>query len=188
MPDRDPTFERLYRSVYPDLHGFFVRRIGFDVAEDLASETMTSVFEHWDKAPSTLDEQRAWTFGFAQHVVHAVERGRKKLQRIDAASLSAALSPSAPIDDVAALDEARLILGELSENERNAVYLTVLVGLSTAETAKVLGCSATAVTTRISRAKSRLRSILASKRGVHESQKMNAARRTQRGDDNDSSR
>ena len=49
---------------------------------------------------------------------------------------------------------------ELSENERAAVYLYYYEGYSTAETARILGVSQTAVTSRLDRARQHLRGKL----------------------------
>ena len=63
--------------------------------------------------------------------------------------------------EIAALDRARHLLAQLPDAERDAVYLTAVVGMNGPEAAAALGCSPSAITTRISRARARLRELLA---------------------------
>lgn len=66
---------------------------------------------------------------------------------------------------MAALERAREILALLPGAERDAVSLTVLAGLTCDQAAQILGCSTSAVTSRVHRARLRLRDLLEDRRG-----------------------
>ena len=163
-PPVRPGFEELFRSVYPDLHRYFVRRLGFDDAEDAVAETLSAVLGRWADAPHTLDDQRAWTFGFAANKVREAERARIRTARLASAAAAHADPEATGSHDaaVAALDRARHLLAQLPDAERDAVYLTAVVGMSGPEAGAALGVSPSAITTRVSRARARLRELLAS--------------------------
>jgi len=168
-PGARPEFEELFRSAYPDLHRYFVRRLGPVDAEDAVAETLTAVLSRWSDSPATLDEQRAWTFGFAANKLREVERARLRSARLaSAAAAQADPEVTAPPDvEVAALDRARHLLAQLPDAERDAVYLTAVVGMSGPEAAAALGCSPSAITTRVSRARARLKELLAAEARHH---------------------
>jgi len=159
----ETSFEDLFGAVYPDLQRYFVRRLGPDDAEDAVAETLAAVLGKWDQAPPTLERQRAWAFGFARNKLREAERARSRDAQLVAASAQHA-EPDlvhGPEDALAAMDRARHLLDQLPEAEREAVYWTVMGGLTSAEAAEVLGCSTSAITTRVSRGRARLKELLA---------------------------
>ncbi len=168
-PTPKPEFEELFRSVYPDLHRYFVRRLGFDDAEDAVADTLSAVLGRWADSPDTLDQQRAWTFGFAANKLREVERARIRTAKLASAAAAQADPEATGSHDaeIAALDRARHLLAQLPDAERDAVYLTAVVGMSGPEAGEVLGCSASAITTRVSRGRARLRELLAQEQEVH---------------------
>jgi RNA polymerase sigma-70 factor (ECF subfamily) len=153
----------MFGSVYPDLHRYFVRRLGPSDAEDAVADTLSAVLAKWPDAPGTLDEQRAWAFGFAKNKALEVERARVRHSKLAAISTVAAERDHEAGSDQAiiALDRARYLLDKLPEAEREAVYLTAVSGLSAKEAAQALDCSVSAITTRVSRGRARLKELLA---------------------------
>jgi RNA polymerase sigma-70 factor (ECF subfamily) len=155
------TFEELFRSVHPDLVRYFIRRLGPEEAQDAAAETMTAILAKWDKAPSDLDQQRAWAFGFAVNKLREAERRRIRDSKLAvAAEIHTETTVASHDAAIAGLDRARDLLAQLPQAERDAVYLTAIVGLTSAQAGQALGCSQSAVTTRVSRGKNRLRELL----------------------------
>lgn len=165
MADDRTEFERLYRSVHADLHGYTVRRFGLEGADDIVAETLTTVYARWNDAPPTLDRQRAWAFGIAHHMLLAAYRRRPSALRSVPIGTPEREATASTDDDVAALDRARRLLDQLPIAERDAVYLTVIEGFSAAEAGRILNCSTTATTSRLARARVRLRAILESEKG-----------------------
>lgn len=65
-------FERYHRLVY----GYMVRRVGFDKAEDLASEVFTRAFDNRERFDSTYQSARPWILGISRHVYLNEQRRR----------------------------------------------------------------------------------------------------------------
>src|SRR5690606_23209331 len=72
----------------------------------------------------------------------------------------------APDDAVIALQRVQSTLMLLPASERDALTLVVFGGLSSTEAADVLNCCASAVTSRVSRGRQRLKQILSTEEEV----------------------
>lgn len=139
--------------------------MGLTGAEDVVADALATVFARWGDAPASLDEQRAWAFGITHHKLQEAFRKRSRAIAVVSVLHAGPTASAAADDEVAALDRARRLLERLPTAERNAVYLTVVAGLTSAETARILECSVTAVTSRVSRARHSLRAILEAEKG-----------------------
>ncbi|MDR2723349.1 MAG: RNA polymerase sigma factor [Cellulomonadaceae bacterium] len=156
----DAALATLFTSVYTDLQRYAARRVGFNDAQDLASDTMVTAFERWSDAPPGLDRQRAWTFGILHHKISNFHQASAR-RTFAVADVPDAIDREEPPDDlISSLDRVRNLLAHLRPAERDTFTLIVEAGLSSAQAAEVLGCSVTAVTTRVSRAKRHLEKIL----------------------------
>lgn len=159
-------FSALYDASYDPVRRYLQRAVSPDEADDLAADVFTTVWSRWSELPGEPGKQYAWVFKVAHFKVQETIRTRKYahrlLQRITAQRVE--LLTAAPDDGVLALQRARDILALLPRSESVAVALTVLGGLSSAEAAEVLGCSVSAVTSRVSRARRRLRDLLGADR------------------------
>ena len=160
------AFTGLYAASYRDVRAFIVRRVGFDGADDVVADVFATVWARWESAPPDLDQQRAWTFGVAHHKLQESSHASMRLRRLQDRLTRTPLRPHRdPGDDMAALERAREILALLPGAERDAVSLTVLAGLPCDQAAQILGCSTSAVTSRVHRARLRLRDLLEDRRG-----------------------
>jgi RNA polymerase sigma-70 factor (ECF subfamily) len=157
-------FTELFRSTYPPVRAYLLRMVGTTEAEDLTAEVFTTVWARWAHVPAEPTVRRAWVFGVAHNkvleLIRARQRGRGLLLRL-AHHPRDASSPGSD-ESVVALQRTRDLLEMLSPSERDAVALTALAGLSSAEAATVLDCSVSAVTSRVSRARQRLQTVLTS--------------------------
>lgn len=155
-------FSSLYDVAYLPVRRYLQRAIGVEDADDLAADVFATVWSRWQAVPPEPDKQYAWVFGVAHFKVQETIRARKYarglLQRLVARRMD--VSAAAPDDGVLALQRARDTLALLPRSEREAVALTVLGGLTSAEAAEVLGCSVSAITSRVSRARRRLKEAL----------------------------
>lgn len=138
---------------------YLQRMVGVAEADDLTADVFTTVWSRWPAVPAEPDRRWAWVFGVAhlkvKEAIRARQRGRGLLRRITERGMET--SAPGPEDDVLALQRARDALALLPPSERDAVALTVLGGLSSSEAAAVLACSVSAVTSRVSRGRRRLR-------------------------------
>jgi RNA polymerase sigma-70 factor (ECF subfamily) len=136
----------------PRIFNYAARHVGASDAHDVAAETFTIAWRRWD---DITDPPFAWLLGVARHVVsnhvRTLQRGRRLDDRVRL--LTAITGHSAAHLDFTARLEAVRRLAVLGEKEREALLLTAWDGLSTEETATLLGISPAAVRKRISRAR-----------------------------------
>ncbi|MEN1975448.1 RNA polymerase sigma factor [Cellulomonas sp. P4] len=162
--DDAAAFAAAYRVLAPQVRGYARRQVPDGLAEDVVSETFLVVWRRWREAPRDPEQLRPWVFGVARHkILHVREqhgRGLATLSRV-AALEPTRPAPGDPADALAAADRARRLLAALPPAEGEAMALTVWAGLTPTEAAEVLGCSVTALTSRLSRARARLGAVLA---------------------------
>jgi RNA polymerase sigma-70 factor, ECF subfamily len=159
-----PRLTRRLRSWGADHHA----------AEDLASEALLVVWRRLDRVPLEADAAEAWVLGVARRLLanhnRAAGRRRRRTERF-AAELQR--------DQVARRGEeahgAGLLLlvtfgeawGRLSRTDREVLGLVARADrVSPAALGQALGCEPGAAATRLSRARARLRSLLAGLPGV----------------------
>ncbi|HEY0187787.1 MAG TPA: sigma-70 family RNA polymerase sigma factor [Cellulomonas sp.] len=157
------AFADAYRLLAPQVRGYVRRQLPADQVDDVVSETFVVVWRRWADAPAGPDELRPWVFGVARHkILHAHEqRGRAAGSLVRAAGLAQTRAGEPdPAEDLASHDRTRRLLALLPRAEAEAMALTVWAALTPAEAARVLGCSQTALTSRLSRARARLATAL----------------------------
>ena len=158
---QEVDFSDLFRQMHTELRTFLVRRLDVDLVDDVIAETFLVVWRRWTDLPDTLSGRRAWVYGIVRNKIlqasDTLTRQRRLTHR--ASSVLDAEAVFDP-DDLEALHEARRLLDLLPPAERDALTLMVIAGLTSTETAVALGCSVSSVTTRVARARKRLRTIL----------------------------
>jgi RNA polymerase sigma-70 factor (ECF subfamily) len=152
---RNAAFADVVASELDAVYGYLVYLTGDrTAAEDLAAETFEKAFRTWRRFDPRRSSPRTWLCRIAHNVAvdwfRAEARRRKRedvymRDRDDVDEIGDGLPPH--------LEEA---LRELSPAEREVVALRVLLELDGPTTARVLGISETACSTRLSRALKRL--------------------------------
>jgi len=154
-----PTFASIAEAELDAVHRYLLLLTGNRaVAEDLTGETFEKAFRLWRRFDPRRGTPRAWLCRIARSAAldyfRAEERRRRREERY--------ARGAAVADDVllgpSALETA---LALLSPAEREVVALRVLLDLDGATAARVLGISATACSTRLSRALKRLEELMA---------------------------
>jgi len=151
---------------YEPLHDRFLRYcdsccIGLETAEDLVQDAILSALESWDRL-TDKDRLLAYMIGIVNNqlrnrlrskVVHHKFLENRKRQ----------LTDRLPARPEAVLDLHYLLkaMDELPILSKEALLLTTVSGFSIKEVAKVQQCTEGAVKTRISRARARLKELLA---------------------------
>lgn len=153
--------ERLWAEHGDQVFAYAARRVGMTDAEDVVAEVFMVAWRHRSRR---LRRELPWLYGVARNVIRDHYRsGRRRgrlLERV--MSLPADLSDAVDADlDWIAVDS---VLDTLSDDDREALLLTVWEGLSPREAAEVLGITSAAFRMRLSRARRRLRDVLAEKR------------------------
>ncbi|MCG7287892.1 RNA polymerase sigma factor [Cellulomonas sp. ACRRI] len=157
------AFAAAYRLLAPQVRGYARRQVPDDLAEDVVAETFLVLWRRWADAPTAGDELRPWVFGVARNKIkHVLEQRSRQLRTVvGVAAAEPARAPVAdPAERLAGDDLARWLLAQLPPAEGEAMSLTVWAGLTPSEAAEVLGCSLTALTSRLSRARARLAAAL----------------------------
>jgi RNA polymerase sigma-70 factor (ECF subfamily) len=147
--------ERPFRKAYDEhvraVAAFALRRAPTAAdAEDVVSETFLVAWRRFGEAPADL---RPWLFGVARHVLRHHYRATQRRDALSARLAGALARLGSETADAGWLVDA---LPQLSESDRDVLTLTAWEGLSHAEAAQVLGCSAGAVAVRLHRARGRL--------------------------------
>jgi RNA polymerase sigma-70 factor, ECF subfamily len=151
-------FEALYREHYGAIYAYVVRRLEDPgVAPDVVAEVFAVAWRRLAELPEQ-PEDRLWLYGVARRCVAGERRSLRRRLRLWARVADAAVVAEAPGVEAATLRDA---IRALPDGEREALMLVLWEGLSHAEAAAVLGCSANAVGVRLHRARGRLREVLA---------------------------
>jgi RNA polymerase sigma-70 factor (ECF subfamily) len=151
------AFAWLYRRYLDRVYAYAFYRLGDHHDAEDATER---VFLQAMRALPTFDERgasfRAWLFTIAHHTVANVHRGRARSRSV---AMPDGFDWPAPDSDPAGVvgraDELRAVLralGRLSEERQQVILLRFVEGLSSAETAEVLGRSPAAVRVLLHRA------------------------------------
>jgi RNA polymerase sigma-70 factor (ECF subfamily) len=157
-----PTFASVAESELDAVHRYLLFLTGDRaVAEDLTGETFEKAFRFWRRFDPRRGTARAWLCGIARTTAldhfRSEERRRRREERY-ARDVPEAEEPSL---GPGALEAA---LERLSPAEREIVALRVLLEFDGPTTARVLGISTTACSTRLSRALKRLEEMMSDAR------------------------
>lgn len=161
-PDRsEERFRAAYAAAYADLLRFVSRRIHPSHAEDVVADVFLVAWRRVADLPGGLDDQRAWLFGIARHMLlghHRSDRRRSAL----AVRIAEQPPPPGALDPellATRVDLAR-VWPSLPADHQEAIALTAWDGLDGPAAAKVLGITAVAYRLRLSRARRTLRRLL----------------------------
>ncbi|HZC29190.1 MAG TPA: sigma-70 family RNA polymerase sigma factor [Gaiellaceae bacterium] len=139
------------------VHGYLLFLTGDrDVAEDLTAATFEKAFRTWRRFDPRRGTSRAWLCGIARNIAldhFRSERRRRQREERYARNLPAVDEPTW---GDAAIAQA---LHQLTPAEREVVALRIVLELDGPTAARVLGISATACSTRLSRALKRLEEL-----------------------------
>jgi RNA polymerase sigma-70 factor, ECF subfamily len=142
-------FEQIYEEHREAVRAFVRRRAPESVVDDVVSETFLVCWRKLDRVP---DQPLPWLYAVARKTLANDRRRRASEEREGVADHpTAAMEPEPVGDSVLATAFAAL-----SVRDREVLRLIAWEGLSLAQAAVVLGCSALACRVRYHRAKTRL--------------------------------
>jgi RNA polymerase sigma factor (sigma-70 family) len=156
------VFERHFEAVY----GYFVRRVGARLAEELAAEAFTQAFRVRGSFDMERDDARPWLFGIAANLLRRHYRDeRRRLMAyaktgLDPVVLDETDEVDSRTDADAISRQLALALASLRSSEREVLLLYAWAELSYQEIAEALGTPVGTVRSRLSRARRRLRGLL----------------------------
>ncbi len=153
--DASERFRVLFQDAYPALQRYALyRRLTPEDADDLAVDTLEIAWRRLSDVPA--DDPLPWLYAVARNVL----RNRRRKERRRGMVFSRLRAEGEPADPVASsvtgAAALRKALAELNRDDRELLTLVAWDGLSPAQAAIVVGCSAAAVRTRLHRARDRL--------------------------------
>ena len=154
------AFRRIFEAAFDDLVRYAERRVVESAVDDVVADTFLVAWRRFDELPAEPSEARAWLFAVARRILANTHRGRR---RSHAVAVRIASQPRHHHDDAAdvahRVDLARAF-ERLTPRDQEVLALVAWDGLSTAEAARVLEISTSALSVRLSRARRRLREHL----------------------------
>jgi RNA polymerase sigma-70 factor (ECF subfamily) len=164
----DPErFGEIYDRYVAEVHRYLARRIGSEIADDLAAETFLVAFGSRHRYDPTAERALPWLYGIATNLLHRhrrTERAQYRCWSRTGADPTVGDNPTdTVVNRVAAEGTTRRLgaaLARLTTRERDVVLLVVWGSLTYDETATALGVPVGTVRSRLNRARQRLRTEL----------------------------
>ncbi len=156
------AFVEIVRRHEVAIHGYLTRRAGQRAADDLLGEVWVRAFGARDGYDTSHEDARPWLYGIARNVLRAHWRTG---QNVELALPEEVLDPWDEITD--RLDSAVRVralvsaLGKLPSTERDVLLLVAWEQLTPAEAAITLSIPPGTARSRLHRARTTLRQILA---------------------------
>jgi RNA polymerase sigma factor (sigma-70 family) len=157
------VFERHYRGV----HRYLARRLGSDLADELAAEVFTVAFAKRRRYDRSHPDARPWLLGIATHLArHHWRREERELRAYartgrDPAAPAADEGAAGRADSAAAGPALAAALAALPREERDVLLLYAWEELGYPEIATALQIAPGTVKSRLHRARRRVRHSLA---------------------------
>jgi RNA polymerase sigma-70 factor (ECF subfamily) len=161
------AFSALFERHFAPVHRWLHRRVGGQLAEDLAAETFTRAFDRRGRFDTTRADAAPWLFGIANNLVH--DHRRSELRRLRALARTQAAAgmaedlatrAAARVDAAASGPALAAALAGLREQERDVVLLVAWAALEYDDVARALGVPVGTVRSRLHRARRALRAAL----------------------------
>jgi RNA polymerase sigma-70 factor (ECF subfamily) len=175
-PPRDPPghdselsrqeFERLYEQLVGPVFGYLARRVGRDLAEELASQAFVEAWAGRNRYRADRGSPAGWIWGIVTNLLRRHRRSEVRQLRAYARTGSDPLATSTGEQEVVGrVDAARLMpkvaraLADMRDEDRDVLLLYAYAGLGYQQIAEALGISVGTVKSRLSRARARLVAI-----------------------------
>jgi RNA polymerase sigma-70 factor, ECF subfamily len=155
---RSRTFESIFEASYPRVFSYVTRRSrNRDLAEEIVAETFLIAWRRLDDLP---DEPLPWLLGTARRVLANHTRYTERRSREGSPIPLEFVDPGDPTASTAEMVADRqafaTAFAAIRAEDREVLALIGWDGLSAREAAEVVGCTTTAFTLRLHRARRRL--------------------------------
>jgi RNA polymerase sigma-70 factor (ECF subfamily) len=150
---RSARFEQAYVAHYGPIFAYALRRTEtVEDASDVVAEVFLTAWRRIDDVPEG-DEARLWLYGVARRTLANHARARRRYERL-AARVQAQGAAAAP-EISGRHGGVAVAFGRLRADDQDILGLAAVEGLTPAEIARVLGCTAVSARVRLHRARSR---------------------------------
>ncbi|MQY04922.1 RNA polymerase sigma factor [Actinomadura macrotermitis] len=164
--DEPELFGAIFDAYFAEIHRYLARRLDAHTADDLAAETFAVAFRGRDRYDLSRPNARPWLYGIATNLAGRHRRDeRRKLTAL--ARVGPGAAAAGHEDAVAARVTAEGVRGPLARavaalpaGQRDVLLLVVLGGLSYEEVAVALDVPFGTVSSRLNRARKKLRKAL----------------------------
>jgi RNA polymerase sigma factor (sigma-70 family) len=167
MPMNPEAFAKVFDRYYLPIHNYASRRVGPDLAEDIAAEVFLVAFDRWRRYDTSHESARPWLFGIASNLIAGHRRAEARRYRAMAQADPGAADTDGHADRVAGRLDAAAVrsqlaraLGGMAAADRDVLLLVAWADLTGEETARALGVPAGTVRSRLHRARRKLRAAL----------------------------
>lgn len=160
--EQEDRFRRVYADSFEAMLAYALRRVEQpDDAADIVAETFLVAWRRSHDLPPD-DEIRLWLYGVARRVLANHHRGGVRRMRLgerlrQRITTEVCADPGTEVPQRLTVQAA---LNRLGEPDREILMLTVWEGLQPREVAEVMRMSSTAVRSRLSRARAKLREFI----------------------------
>jgi RNA polymerase sigma-70 factor (ECF subfamily) len=161
-PDR---FGRIADRHFAAIYQYLARRVGRDVAQDLGAETFVVAFSARNRYDLSRASARPWLYGIATNLIRRHRRSELRMLNAYVRSVPPVRNDdpieefSTHMDHVELLARIAKAFTRLDPEQRDALHLTVIEGLSYADAAAALGIPVGTVHSRVARARITLRDL-----------------------------
>ena len=156
----DPrAFAVVFERHFEPISRYLRRRVSRDLADELAAETFVRAFEHRDRYRPERDDALPWLYGIATNLLRQHFRREERELRAFARTGVDPAREEVPHDPAGARLAAAL--AQLTEGERDVLFLFAWAELDYEEIAHALGIPGGTVRSRLHRARAKLRELLA---------------------------
>ena len=151
------VFAVLFDRHFDAVHAYAQRRVGLDLADEIAAETFTRAFDRRGRYDGGQLDARPWLLGIAANLLR--RHWRSERRRLLAYGRAGADGAAARLPGPVAGDVAAAV-AELPKDERDALLLVAWADLSYEDVAVALGVPIGTVRSRLARARRRVRDRL----------------------------
>lgn len=160
-------FSLIYERYHSDIFRYVARRLGMDVAGDVASDVFTAAFRRRHTYKLEFEMCRPWLYGIASNLVRDQLRRQKRKARaylhaanVEAASDLSMVDAEARAGAALMVPEIKRALDRLNKGDREVLLLYSLGELSYDEVALALDIPIGTVRSRLARARRRMQELL----------------------------
>ena len=112
------VFAMVFDRYYSAIHGYAARRLGRDLADDVAAEVFLFVLDQWQRYDTSQESARPWLFGIASNLIaghrRAEARRYRAIARTDRAGTAGDEHADGHADRVAVRIDAQALRGRLA--------------------------------------------------------------------------
>ncbi|GAA3548878.1 RNA polymerase sigma factor [Nonomuraea rosea] len=165
--DEPERFGAVFDAHYAEIHRYVARRLGPHAADDVSAETFALAFRRRRRYDTSRGSARPWLYGIATNLISRYRRDEVRLLRAVGRLHPEAEPARGHEDEVTAKVSAQGVKRALAEaiatlpaDQRDVLLLVALPGLSYDEVAQALDVPFGTVSSRLNRARKKLRKAL----------------------------